>query len=87
MLTGALFLTGCASPGLSDKQLPLAVSIPADCENLARPVAHAPVVYGKTDAAVAYWAEYDRVETANDRLVATNKCQAQQRRAFGEAKK
>jgi hypothetical protein len=87
MLMGALFLTGCAAPGLSDKQLPLSVAIPRDCENLARAVPHAPVALGKTDAGVAYWAEHDRLDTANDRIVATNTCQARQRKAFGEVKK
>jgi hypothetical protein len=64
-----------------------AVAIPRDCENLARAVPHAPVALGKTDAGVAYWAEHDRLDTANDRIVATNTCQARQRKAFGEVKK
>lgn len=79
-------VAGC-STGLSDEKLPLTVSIPQDCERLASTVPHAPVSLHKTDARVAYWAEHDRLDTANDRLSATRRCQTNQRLQFGSAKK
>lgn len=87
LLLAALSLSGCAGTGLSDKLPTLNVAVPADCENFARTVPHAPVAFGKSDARVAYWAEYDRLDTANDRIVATRDCQKQQRTSFGSQKR
>jgi hypothetical protein len=80
-------VTACGHPGLDVKDTKAApISVPQNCEVIAEPVPHAPVVVtgpNATDARIAWKRERARLDTANDRLKATRDCQEQQRQAFG----
>lgn len=82
VLLTTLTFSGCVT---SNKDTPRAVSIPADCESLAAPVALPPVKKGD-DARAQVARQRAAAASANRRLKAVKDCQEAQRLSFGRAR-